>query len=69
MVIKNELIKWDDIKSFEAIYLTNNLFDFKYGGLVIKLKNNRKIKVTRVENIDETLVKIYKLKDYHYRKR
>lgn len=69
LIVKNEKIKWAELESFKAMHLYRNLFHFKYGSLVIKLKSGRKIKVTRVENIDDALVKVYKLKDCPYRKR
>ena len=69
LVIKNELIKWNDIKSFKAIYLTRNLFGFKYCSLIIELKNNKRIMVYRVENIDDTFRKLNELKNKVYWKR
>lgn len=69
LVIKNELIKWCDIKSFKAIYLTRNLFGFKYGSLIIELKNNKRIIAYRVENIDDTFRKLNELKNKVYWKR
>lgn len=69
LVIKNELIKWNDIKSFKAIYLTRNLFGFKYGSLIIELKNNKRIMVYRVEKIDDTFRKLKELKNKVYWKR
>ena len=69
LVIKNELIKWNDIKSFKAIYLTRNLFGFKYGSLIIELKNNKRIMVYRVEKIDDTFRKLNELKNKVYWKR
>lgn len=69
LVIKNELIKWSDIKSFKAIYLTRNLFGFKYGSLIIELKNNKRITVYRVEKIDDTFRKLNELKNKVYWKR
>ena len=69
LVIKNELIKWSDVKSFKAIYLTRNLFGFKYDSLIIELKNNKRIIVYRVENIDDTFRKLNELKNNVYWKR
>lgn len=69
LVIKNKLIKWNDIKSFKAIYLTRNLFGFKYGSLIIELKNNKRIMVYRVEKIDDTFRKLNGLKNKVYWKR
>lgn len=69
LVIKNELIRWNDIKSCKAIYLTRNLFGFKYGSLIIELKNNKRIMVYRVEKIDDTFKKLNELKNKVYWKR
>lgn len=69
LVIKNELIKWSDIKSIKAIYLTRNLFGFKYGSLIIELKNNKRIMVYRVEKIDDTFRKLNELRNKVYWKR
>ena len=69
LAIKNELIKWSDIKSFKAICLTRNLFGFKYGSLIIELKNNKRIIVYRVEKIDDTFRKLNELKNKVYWKR